>query len=79
MADAFVWPAPRVNRGLARVALHRSRDHRWAVVYQYPVDRVYSFATVYFVVVAAPAALAAWALWVILSAGRRPATESAGY
>jgi hypothetical protein len=26
-----------------------------------------------------PAALAAWALWVILSAGRRPATESAGY
>ena len=26
-----------------------------------------------------PAALAAWALWVILSAKRRPATESAGY
>jgi hypothetical protein len=28
---------------------------------------------------AVPAALAAWALWVIVSAGRRPATESAGY
>jgi hypothetical protein len=88
----------------------------WA--YQYPVDRVYSFAAVYtilwlfrrfgllalvtvlvidlaflfqptsvtswyagrsLIALVVPAALAAWALWVILSAARRPTTESAGY
>jgi len=87
----------------------------WA--YQYPLDRVYSFATAYVVlwlfrrfgllavvtvfvldltvltqpvsltswyagrsliVLAVPAALAAWALWVILSAARQPATASTG-
>jgi hypothetical protein len=87
-------------------------------VYQYPVDRVLSFAMVYImlslfrrfgllalvtllvidlafliqpvsvtswyagrslIALAVPAALAAWAFWVILSAARRPTTESAGY
>ena len=50
---------------------------RWAV-WTLPVSLTPWYAGRSLVVLAIPAALAAWALWVILSAQRRPGTETSG-
>jgi predicted Ser/Thr protein kinase len=76
-AAAAAWSILWLFRRFGLLALVTQSAVRWAV-WTLPVSLTSWYAGRSLVVLAVPAVLAAWALWVILSAERRPGTESAG-